>query len=49
VKGPAGTNCADAIVVFGRASDASFSQDGGAVCAASSMTLRMLNMAGSVP
>src|SRR6185503_21161831 len=31
VKGPAGTSCADVIVVFGSASDASFSQDGCAV------------------
>src|SRR5215204_5666038 len=40
VNGPAGTSCADMIVVFGSASDASLSQDGGAVCAARSMTLR---------
>jgi hypothetical protein len=37
------------MVVFGSASEASLSHDGGAAWAASSMTVRMLNMGGILP
>ena len=46
MNGPAGTGWADVIVVFGSASAASFSQEGGAACALSIMTVMRLNMAG---
>jgi len=48
VNGPAGTSWAEAIVVFGSASAASFSQEGGAACALSIMTVMRLNMRRSV-
>src|SRR4029079_14856337 len=44
VNGPAGTSCAEVIVVFGSASDAIFSHDVASPAALSIMTVSRLNM-----